>query len=201
MSMLTATEIEQTSLMTLEDFVRLYDAEGPFEIVNGERVALMPPVAIHVLMTNLLAFLLRNHCYSQQLGEVFSEAPFVKAYNSNWVKGARVPDVMFFAAERWNGYIMSNPDWAGQPFVLIPDLAVEVLSMNDSFTDVQDKVEGYLRDGVRLVWVVDPQRERVIVYQGDHFATLAKTDTLTGGEVIPGFSLPLTEIFKDSYRI
>ncbi|MBC8170612.1 MAG: hypothetical protein H7X77_03035, partial [Anaerolineae bacterium] len=83
--------IEQTALMTLEDFVRLYDTEGPFEVIDGERVALMLPVAIQAITNRLFFTLLFQHCVTHRLGEVFAEGPFVQLYKANWVKGARVP--------------------------------------------------------------------------------------------------------------
>jgi Uma2 family endonuclease len=73
---------------------------------------------------------------------------------------------------------------------------VEVVSENDSFPSLQRKVETYLRDGVRLVWVVDPDSARVTVYQGNRFQTLTKSDTLSGADVIPGFELKLAELFQ-----
>lgn len=187
--------IERIEELTLEDFVRLYDEEGPFELIHGLRIPLMPPVIIHGLTARALFLALYNYCVAKALGEVVFELPFVLVYGSNWVKGARIPDVMFFAASRWEQYIRETEDWQLKPYILVPDLAVEVLSPNDSFSETQEKVTAYLRDGVKLIWVVDPIRKRVTVYQGDRFTTLTEADTLNGGEVVEGFELELKTLF------
>jgi Uma2 family endonuclease len=188
--------IERVERLTLEEYSRLYEQEGPFELIDGERRALMPPVALHGLMIRALFRLLDAFCTARALGEVVTEMPFVQVYDSNWVKGALVPDVMFFEAIRWQQYINATPDWKSKPFVLIPDLAVEVVSPNDLYTDIQDKVARYTAVGVRLIWVVDPQRSRVTIYEGEHYRALGQDDTLTGGAVIPDLAIKLSELFK-----
>jgi Uma2 family endonuclease len=80
---------------------------------------------------------------------------------------------------------------------LAPDLAVEVVSPADSANDVHEKVLQYLDVGVRLVWVVHPIRRTVTVYTGDRNArVLDENDSLDGGEVLPGFTLSVAEIFE-----
>jgi Uma2 family endonuclease len=187
--------IEQIAHLTIEEFTRLYEQDGPFEFINGERRALMPPVALHGWTIRILFRLLDAYCIAHKLGETFTEMPFVTVYNSNWVKGALIPDLMFFAANRWQQYIAETPDWATKPFVLVPDLVVEVVSPNDLYTEIQDKVEEYRGLGVRIIWIVDPQRDRVNVYDGDHYQTLGKDETLTGAEVVPGLEIKLADLF------
>jgi len=72
-----------------------------------------------------------------------------------------------------------------------PDLAVEVMSPNDSKPEVERKVQEYLRKGVRLVWVVFPRKPAVAVYRpGAPVEMLGESDALDGGEVVPGFAFP-----------
>jgi Uma2 family endonuclease len=79
---------------------------------------------------------------------------------------------------------------------LAPDLAVEVVSPNDLAYDVDSKVEDYLQAGVRLVWVVNPVTRTVRVHRPDGpGATLRADDELTGGDVLPGFSCRIRELF------
>lgn len=187
---------EQTRLMTLEEYMDLYDAEGPFEIVNGERIQLMPNVGGPSWTIRALFVLLYNFCVTGKLGEVFTETTFVRIEKPNWVKGSRVPDIMFFAAARWASYLEENPDWTSKPFVLIPDLAIEVVSPNNRFSKIQDKVDEYLRNGVKLVWVIDPQRRWATVYQGNQLDSMDENGTLTGSDVVPGFEVKLAELFQ-----
>jgi Uma2 family endonuclease len=188
----------QTSvdLLSLDEFIRLYEQEGPFEIIDGESKSLMPPVALHNLIVRGLFRVLDALCGARGLGEVFTEMPFVLTYDAQWVKGARVPDLVFITAQRWQQYVASVEDWALKPIILVPDLVVEVVSANDLYTDIQDKVEHYLDDGVRLVWVVDPMRKRVMVYEGEQYRILNAGDTLTAEQLLPQLQLKLDALFN-----
>lgn len=189
--------IERVQDLTLEEFSRLYDQEGPFEIIDGERLPKMPNIARHSLMIRMLFVLLYQHSIANALGEVFNETTFVLTHGSSWVKGSRIPDLMFFSAEKWAQYTAATEGWEDKPFVLLPDLVIEVVSPNDLYSDIQSRVNRYLGDGIRKVWVVDPRRKQVMVYDGSgHYSTLGMADTLTGNDVLPGFTVALNELFK-----
>ncbi len=81
---------------------------------------------------------------------------------------------------------------------LAPDLAVEVLSPSNLPSGILEKVAEYLRVGVRLVWVVDPERDRLTVYDtlGD-VRVLSAEDVLEADDVLPGFRLELEDVFAD----
>ena len=83
-------------------------------------------------------------------------------------------------------------------FVGAPDLAVEVVSPDDSYEDVQEKVFEYLDAGTKLVWVLNPRLKRVFVYRaGRDVRALTAQNVLDGEDVLHGFSLPLALIFED----
>jgi Uma2 family endonuclease len=179
--------------MSLGDFLGLY-AQHPFELIEGEVIAKMPSVSGH---SKVIKRLMRALLPSEDagLGEVFSETTFILADTSDWVRGSRVPDLMWVSTAKLEAFRALVKDADQKPFVLIPDLVVEVVSANDSFGALIDKVGLYLRDGVRLVWVIDPQARRVVVYTPDSpMRVLTESDTLTGGEVLPEFSAPLSEL-------
>lgn len=188
--------VERVETMTLAEFVRLYDTEGPFELINGEMVKLSPGVFRHIYLIRLLFRVLDEFVRTRQLGEVFSEMPFVLVYDSDWVKGSRTPDVMFVRVERLTAYQAAVPDFADKPLILVPDLVVEVISTNDNYTDVDEKVEQYLEDGVQIVWVVNPKRKTIKVQRQGTYKTLRAGDTLTGEEVIPEFEIAVKAIFE-----
>lgn len=97
-----------------------------------------------------------------------------------FVRGERLPP-----REQWQGFLR-----------LAPDLAVEILSPNDRAGYVTDKVMAYLDAGTQLVWLVDPRRHLVTVYTADRLARLLRSgESLDGGAVLPGFALPLDELF------
>lgn len=190
------TAAEQLDLMTLEDYIQLYDLEGPFEIINGERKPLMPTVPRHGFVIRILFRILDAFCTTRALGEVFTELPYALTYNSNWVKGSRVPDVMFFAGERWKKYTDQTKGWMDIPFLIVPDLVIEVVSANDRYSEISDKVELYRADGVKLIWVVDPFRKRVTVHAGEFYRTLGQGEILDGSEVLPELAVALDTLFE-----
>ena len=189
--------VEHVKGMTIDEFIRVYDQEGPFELIDGEQRPMSPPVAGHSSAASTLFLRLGNHVNANGLGKVFLEAVFVLEDVPGWVKGSRVPDLTFYSAERLSAYQTAVPDWKSKPFILVPDLVVEIISPTDRYSDVQDKVELYLHDGVKVIWVLDPQRSRITIYSQNskQQITLSAEDSLDGGDIIPGFSIPVADIF------
>jgi Uma2 family endonuclease len=187
--------------MSLDEYMRLYD-EQPFELINGERKLLMVNVAGHGEVAKLLFLALHMFVTPLKLGYVYMEQTFVLSYVSNWVTGSRKPDVSYYSAARMDAYIQANPDWKSKPYILVPDLVIEVVSPNDNLGELDDKVNLYLMDGVQIVWVFDPQKQRASISklvdrqpftkQETH---LTPTDMLTGGDLIPGFEIQVATIF------
>ncbi len=182
--------------LTLDEFIRRYD-EQPFEFINGEIRRLSPTMFGHNYVASILIAALVGHITPRNLGRVFVEAPFVLTYERKWVKGSRVPDIMFVAAERIATYRASDPDASRKPLILVPDLVVEIISPNDKYSEVDEKVEAYLQDGVRLVWVVDLQRQKIAVHAPNTPQMwLSGDDKLAGGDVIPGFEIAVAGLFE-----
>ncbi|MGH9173020.1 MAG: Uma2 family endonuclease, partial [Vicinamibacterales bacterium] len=104
----------------------------------------------------------------------------------------RIPDVSFDRADRL------PPDDTWEKFLdLAPDLAVEVVSASDSANDVHEKVLEYLDAGVHLVLVVHPIQRTVTVYSPGRVAhVLGENDILDGGDLLPGFTLAVADIFE-----
>jgi len=105
----------------------------------------------------------------------------------------RVPDVAFFCWDKLPGRLLPSkpiPD-------LAPDLAVEVLSKSNTPEEMERKLGEYFLAGVRLVWMIDPRKRTAEVYTSPDApaATLDETQVLDGGNVLPGFKLPLAELF------
>lgn len=129
---------------------------------------------------------------------------FVKAHKLGKVSGpdgtmrlfpglVRIPDIAFAS---WKRY--SQRRGSRKMPQLVPDLAVEVLSEDNTPKEMSRKLDDYFDAGVRLVWFVDPRKRTVEVFSGKTSSkTLREHETLTGGRVLPGFSLPLAELFAD----
>lgn len=186
--------------LSIEDYIRLYEAEGAFEIIEGERIPMSPIVSGHNYIVKIIFLALVKFEKLTGFGETFFETPFIlpDAYDSQWVKGSRIPDIMFISADHLKDFREKTPDWKSKPILLIPDLVVEVISQNDLYSEVEKKVARYQADGVKLIWVVDPQTEAVTVHTQDinHPVKYTAEMSLTGGDVLPNFEITVVEIFK-----
>ena len=82
----------------------------------------------------------------------------------------------------------------------VPDIAVEVMSPSDRWRDVQDKIDAYMDAGTGILWIVDPQKQTVIVYRpGQPPVTLRNLDdVLDGADVLPGFTTTLRDVFEEA---
>ena len=170
-----------------------YDLREHFEIIDGKRVELPPMSAYASLIANRLGFKLYQFAQSHALGEAVVETLFHLDLPQD--RNRRL-DVGFVSFQRW-------PKGKRQPeeanaWDVVPDLAAEVTSPNDMAEGLLERVEEFFRAGVRLVWVVYPRRRLVYVYESERkINVLGRSDELDGGSVLPGFRIPLTEIFEE----
>lgn len=172
---------EQVS-MTLAEFLK-YDVDG-YEYVKGELVPMSPPTRIHSKISVNVIRHLDQHVRENQLGEVHVEATFQVGE-----RGLK-PDVAFVSTSQLDGDENTG-------FPIPPDLAIEVLSPTDVQWRVVDKAFAYLNAGTPLVWVLDPRSKTVTVYRSERdMALLTFDDTLTGEEVVPGFTCQVSQLFE-----
>jgi Uma2 family endonuclease len=104
----------------------------------------------------------------------------------------RIPDLSFISRARLASYRSAR-----DPILpLAPDLAIEVLSAGNTSREMARKIREFFASGCRLVWLVDPRNRTVAVYTSPSDPeVLTEKQTLTGGEVLPGFRLPLRKLF------
>ncbi len=193
--------IPQTRIgMPLDEFLS-EQSRQPFELVNGERIAQLPNVFGHAEVIQLLFLLLFQWTQTHRTGRVFSETTFILSdrQNPDWVTGSRIPDLMVYAGDRIDEYKAHTPDYREKPLALVPDLVIEGVSPSDKVGDLDDKIDAYLSDGVRLIWVLKPQRGRAVVYAPDMEQPLHLSGdaVLDASEVLPGFQVRLTDIFGE----
>lgn len=180
--------IPTQNITTAEELLSAASDLGPCELVRGELIMMSPGKGRHGavearILGGLIAFVRAN-----ELGEVFgSSAGYILSRDPDTV---RQPDVSFLTTER-----LKDQDL--DAFLEgAPNLAVEVLSPSNTVAEMHLKMEEYFGAGCRVMWVVDPLRRSVIIYRpGASPTILAENDTLTEEEVLPGFSLPVREIF------
>lgn len=172
--------------------------EDPSEIVNGEII--MSPVRFeHALIARFVLFTLYEYLKNNPLGDVFPDnTPYVLDGDEreDWVRGSRIPDVSFVSKERMEAHRKTYGDKPNY-LHLSPDLAVEIVSQNDRYSDITSKVAEYLEQGTRLVWVIDPQTRKIKVHtpQNPDGRSLQEDETLSGDPLFPGLELPVKAIF------
>jgi Uma2 family endonuclease len=184
--------------MPMDEFIREHDKQT-FDLINGERKYRMPGVSGHSYTIRTLFRLLDGICLASGEFEVLQESTFIlpERYDRNWVTGSRTPDLMLLRADQLITFHQENPDWRDRPYQIIPELVIEVISPTDLHTEVDEKVQAYLSDGVRLVILVDPQLKSAMTYTPDGFGRRLEGDmTLDGGNVLPEFRVTLSEIFE-----
>ena len=172
--------------ITAEEFFLLPLKHG--ELIDGKVIEMQPPGAMHGEQANDLGSVLRNFVRRQNLGRVFVETGFrlkpdmVRSPDVSFVETARLPD-----GRAPRGFI----DGA-------PNLAVEILSPGNTWSEIERKVNEYLEAGAGAVWIVDSDEQTLTVRTVDLAPRLWRAhETLEGGAVLPGFSWDLKELFEN----
>lgn len=174
---------------TLEDLDRLPDDGHRYELLEGELIALPPPMPEHADVAHNIQEDLIPVVRKSRLGRVYIELGF-KLFKDErtWL----IPDVSFVRAQR------RLTRRKGEYFEGAPDLAVEVVSPSESARDVQRKVEAYFAAGAKLVWVVYQDPPRIYVYHSPtQCEILGPGDTISAPELFPGWQCPVAKLFEE----
>jgi Uma2 family endonuclease len=178
------------TLLTADDLMAMPEDGNRYELMRGELVS--TPMSSYESSEIAMAIgsMLRAFAYPHKLGRVAgADGAFILHRNPYTV---RIPDASFVRMDR-----LPPPEQRRQFLELAPDLAVEVVSPSDSANEVQEKVREYLDAGVRLIWVVHPAQRTLTVYTADRNArVLYEDEVLDGGEVLPGFTITVSDIFE-----
>lgn len=176
------------TLLRAEDFARVAPVLGPCELVKGEIVAMSPGGVRRSQITARVAFLLERHNVEHRLGRVLTgEAGVIVARRPDTVRGA---DVAFISYDRLPA------DQLPAGFLdVAPELVVEVISDDVSWTEMEQKIADYHAFGVDTVWVVDPRMLAVRVYpRGREAFVLQQHDEITAQHPA-GFCCAVAELF------
>ncbi len=159
------------------------------ELVRGELRTMTPPGAEHGRVAATVGGLLFSHARQTRSGVTLAaETGFVVARNPDTV---RAPDASFIAKERAEAVGRTPKYWPEAP-----SLAVEVVSPEDSFHEVQDKALEWLAAGTIAVLVLDPAKQTATVYRGKGDVHVYSADeTVDLGDSVPGFSVAVAELF------
>lgn len=160
------------------------------ELVEGEIVLMSKPSGLHGQITMLLGAKLFNYAAENGLGIVTAaETGFILERNPDGRDTVRGLDIAFLGSASVPAVL---PD---QLVDIAPDLAVEIVSRSNKVVDMHRKIRQLLAAGTALVWIVHPETRTVEVHTRIGAATLENDDTLNGGDVLPGFEIPVREIF------
>ncbi len=175
--------------MTAEELWRMPDDGLRHELIYGELHTMTPSGSEHGRRTNIINWSLEQHVRAHGAGAAFAaETGFLLAREPDLV---RAPDAAFVRQERVVATGQVTSYWPGAP-----DLAVEVVSPNDRSPEIEEKVATWLAHGTRMVVVVYPDRRRVRVHRpGRPPEDLSGGDVVDGEDVLPGWTLPLAELF------
>jgi Uma2 family endonuclease len=181
---LTKTEI------TPEEFLEMEDAVS-YELVDGQLVE-RNMSTLSCLVEALTFQKVQSHAGPNSLGPVWT-GTMGFAYFPDRPRHVRRPDVSFVKAERMTPELFQTGN-----LPIAPDMAVEVISPNDTAHEIAEKIEEYRLAGVSLIWVIEPELRIVDVYRKNGVnSRLRETDELDGEDVLPGFRCRVSELFPE----
>jgi Uma2 family endonuclease len=183
--------VVQKKLYTVDEFEefirRVENADRLFELIDGEIVEKVP-TELHSMVAGNFYASLREFVKPRGLGRVVFEVRYRLPGDEH---NARIPDVSFTS----KGRLLPVVEEGAVP--LIPDLCIEVQSPDDSPKQMRDKAAYYLANGARLVWLVYPKKRMVeALYPNGEFDIFTEDDTLSGGDVLPDFTLAVRDVFE-----
>jgi Uma2 family endonuclease len=186
-------DAQTKTALTGDDLLGLPTGMGKrYELIEGELVTMTPAGYRHGVVALQIGFLLKNYNAPHKIGTLCgAETGF---YTRGDDKTVRALDAAFIAYTKLSAG--SLPDG----FLRIaPDLVVEVVSPGDRAGEIEQKTQEWLDFGVPLVWVVYPETQHVHVYAGRHDQPriLTAEDAINGGDVLPGFEVPVRAFFQD----
>ncbi len=187
--MATAMQQMTAKPMTADELLRMPEDGFRYELVEGELKKMAPAGGMHGKVAINIAAPLKMYVSQNKLGTVYAaETGFLLSTNPDTV---RAPDTAYVETSRVEKIENEYGYFPGAP-----DLAVEVNSPNDIFSEVQAKAVEWLEAGTKMVIVADPQEKQVTVYRSlNDVSILTEKDTLDGGDVVPGWSMDVKDMF------
>ena len=183
----TPQSVELVPPLTGEDLFALGDI-GPSELVKGELIRMAPAGHPHGYYESNFSTALHNFIRPKKLGRVLvGEVGIYTACNPDTVRGA---DVAYISNERL-AQVTSH-----SYLDVAPELVVEILSPDDRWPNIKEKLGEYFNIGVEVVWVADPKKRQVHVYRSlTEVEILTAGQALSGGDLLPGFEVSVAGLF------
>jgi Uma2 family endonuclease len=180
-----------TPTYTADDLLRMPLCKG-YELVDGKLQELHVGAESSYIGGQLFALLLA-YCRTKRLGWVFPPETSYQIFFPDRPNLVRKPDTSFVRLGR-----LPNERLPKGHIQLAPDLAAEVVSPNDLYYEVEEKVAEYRTAGVRLIWILVPPTRTVLVRRLDGTATeIGEGGELSGEDVVPGFTCRVADLFDE----
>ncbi len=183
------TEEKQEPLITGQELLEMGDI-GPCELIEGRIVYMSPTKIEHGMIESLLTHILQQHVLTHKLGVVMNgETGIYIKRNPDTIRAA---DILYISHARLE---KATPN----DFLdVAPELVVEIMSPSDRWSDMRRKLRDYFGAAVDVVLVIEPDMKSVVAFRSTTDLTEFGPDsTLTLEDVLPGFSLPVSDIFSD----
>src|SRR5215210_1587697 len=177
-------------LLTADELLRIPDDGYRYELVKGELLRMAPAGSEHGATIVNFTVPLAQHVKANNLGVVFgAETGFKIAVDPDTVRG---PDVAFVRIDRIPEGSLPKGYFPGAP-----DLAVEVVSPNDTYGEVEDKVTEWLDARAQMVIVINPRNRTLKIYRSKTDVTVfTESDEFNCGDVVKGFRCNVSEVFN-----
>jgi Uma2 family endonuclease len=161
------------------------------ELIDGEIVESMGGDFTHSMVTGNVYWVIRGFVSAHKLGHVITGETGVHIRSE--LPRCRLADVAFLSYKR----VPKGQD--RKHFLRVPpELIVEVLAEDDTWTDIEDKIQDYHNTGVDMVWVADPQTRTVRVYpRGADPSIVHDGSEIDGGDILPGLKVPIARFFDE----
>ena len=181
--------VTTTRLMTAEELLDMPDDGFRYELIRGRLRKRLPAGQTHGEYASNIGLSLGGHAKARRLGKSYiADTGFILETDPDHV---RAPDYAFISSDRLREIGESEGFAQGAP-----DIAVEVISPNDRYTEVEEKVADWLNAGCRAVIVVNPRRRTVNLHRSHtNMTTLAESDTLELDDIVPDWRMPVEDIF------
>jgi Uma2 family endonuclease len=179
---------------TAEDLWNLPPLDRDYELIGGRLRPMTPPGEIHSSITTRFTILVGSHVLIHDLGECFVEVGIVVQRNPDTVLA---PDWSFVAQRRLSDSFIEGFQ------TIIPDMILETRSPHDKPREVRDKIDQWLDAGVKRALELNPKRQELTLYWKDESGSvksqiLGIDDVLTDEELLPGLSLEIRRLFRNS---
>jgi Uma2 family endonuclease len=181
---------DKSKLYTVDEFEEFLNRpendDRYFELVNGEIVEKVPTQKHGVISVNVTTDV-RIWVRKTGKGRVASEVRhrvLGDQYN------ARQPDIAYYLDA-------SSPSIDRGAVPQLPDLAIEIKSPDDSYKKLREKADYYLANGTKVVWLIYPEKQMVEVLTPDDFQIFRSGEIVDGGDILPGFTMKVDDIFAD----